>query len=182
MKTHLRRLKLKLALLVPIFLLSLGIVGCQSVDNERIPNMVVNISLSDAGVWNTYGVAGFGSHRNFIFNGTGNSQPAGFPYTSKSATGFGGVLLIEGLDPYNNLGAYPLAYDLACPVERKADVRVIIDSENYVAVCPQCGSVYDVTMAAGAPIGGEAATGKYKYALKMYRVVPSGNGGYYIAN
>ena len=159
-----------------------GLMACQSVDTQRIPNMVVNIALTDAGVWNTYGVAGFGSHRNFIFNGTGSSQPLGFPYTSKSATGFGGVLLIEGLDPYNNLGAYPLAYDLACPVERKADIRVRIDEENYVAVCPQCGSIYDVTMAAGAPISGEAATGKYKYALKMYRVVPSGSGGYYIAN
>lgn len=164
-------------------IISMGFLsGCQAVDNERIPNMVVNISLSDAGVWNTYGVSGFGSHRYFIFNGTGNSQPAGFRYTSKNATGFGGVLLIEGLDPYNNLGAYPLAYDLACPVERRADIRVEIDTENYVAYCRQCGSIYDVTMAAGAPIGGEALTGKYKYALKMYRVVPSGMGGYFIVN
>ena len=155
--------------------------GCSGVDNDRIPNMAVNISLSDAGVWNTYGVSGFGSHRNFIYSSS-EKQPAGFPYKTGSATGFGGVLLIEGLDPYNNLGAYPLAYDLACPVERKADVRVVIDNENYVAVCPQCHSVYDVTMAAGAPIGGEALTGKYKYALKMYQVVPTGSGGYYIIN
>ena len=163
-------------------ILTLGIQSCQSVDNERIPNMVVNISLSDAGVWNTYGVSGFGSHRNFIYTGGANNQPSGFPYTTKSATGFGGVLLIEGLDPYNNLGAYPLAYDLACPVERQPNIRVMIDSENYVAVCPECGSVYDVTMGAGAAIGGEAATGKYKYGLKIYRVVASGLGGFYITN
>lgn len=162
--------------------LCLFLSGCHGVDSERIPNMVVNISLSDAGVWNTYGVAGFGSHRYFIYSPNGGSQPAGFRYTSKSATGFGGVLLIEGLDPYNNLGSWPLAYDLACPVERKPDIRVQIDEENYVAFCRQCNSVYDVTMAAGAPISGEAATGKYKYALKMYRVVPSGSGGYYILN
>lgn len=169
------RFLLFISLVIPFY-------GCQGVDNERIPNMAVNISLSDAGVWNTYGVAGFGSHRNFIYSPMGTSQPAGFRYTPRSATGFGGVLLIEGLDPYNNLGAYPLAYDLSCPVERQPDIRVYIDSENYVAVCPQCGSIYDVTMAAGAPLSGEAATGKYKYALKMYSVVPSGQGGYYILN
>lgn len=156
--------------------------GCKGIDNERIPNMAVNISLSDAGMWNSYGVSGFGSHRNFIYSPSGGSQPSGFPYKYGSATGFGGVLLIEGLDPYNNLGAYPLAYDLACPVERRADIRVKIDNENYVAVCPECKSIYDVTMAAGAPISGEAATGKYKYALKSYRVIPSGQGGYIIIN
>ena len=152
--------------------------GCNSLDDDRIPNLPVNISLADPGLWNTYGVSGFGSHRNFIFK----SQPSGFPYKANSATGFGGVLLIEGMDPYNNLGAYPLAYDLACPVERDPEVRVRISNEDYVAVCPECKSIYDVTMAAGAPISGEAAEGKYKYGLKMYRVVPSGTGGYYITN
>lgn len=170
------------SILLVTLLLSIWLSGCQSVDNERIPNMVVNISLSDAGVWNTYGVSGFGSHRYFIYSTNGNSQPAGFRYGSKSATGFGGVLLIEGLDPFNNLGAYPLAYDLACPVERQPNIRVIIDSENYVAFCPECGSVYDVTMGAGGPIGGPAYSGEYKYGLKMYRVVPSGMGGYMIVN
>lgn len=140
--------------------------------------MPVNISLADAGLWNTYGVSGFGSYRNFIYP----NQPSGYPYKSNGATGFGGVLLIEGLDPFNNLGIYPLAYDLACPVERNPEIRVIIDRENYVAFCPECKSVYDVTNAAGAPISGEANTGKYKYSLKMYRVVPSGLGGYYITN
>lgn len=157
--------------------------GCRSIDTERIPNMLVYVALNDPGLWNTYGVSGFGSHRNFIYQpSTGKSEPTGFFYKEGSGTGFGGVLLIEGMDPYNNLGAYPLAYDLACPVERQADIRVVVSNEDYVAVCPQCKSVYDVTMAAGAPISGEAATGKYKYALKSYRVVPSGNGGYIIRN
>lgn len=162
-------------------LLLVGILSfqsCNTVDNERIPNMPVNISLADPGLWNTYGVAGFGSNRNFILS----KQPAGFSWKSNSATGFGGVLLIEGMDPYNNLGAYPLAYDLACPVERDPNIRVKISNADYVAECTQCHSVYDVTMAAGAPISGEAATGKYKYRLRMYRVIPSGIGGYYITN
>lgn len=156
--------------------------SCKSIDNERIPNMVVNISLSDPGLWNTYGVAGFGSHRNFIYSPSGGSVPKGFPYKTTSATGFGGVLLIEGVDPINALSAAPLAYDLACPVECKPDIRVHIDEEDYVAVCDECHSIYDVTMAGGAPISGVAATGKYKYGLKVYKVIPGGNGGYYITN
>lgn len=168
-----------LALLILSFL---SLQGCNTVDNERIPNMAVNISLSDAGLWNTYGVSGFGSNRNFIYDPGGGSVPSGFPYKYGSATGFGGVLLIEGMDPFSTVTAVPLAYDLACPVERKPDIRVIIDSETYVAVCPQCKSSYDVTMQRGAPISGEASTGKYKYALKSYNCYPSGAGGYIITN
>lgn len=156
--------------------------GCNEVDDERIPNMVVNVSFANIGVWNTYGVSGFGSHKNFIHNPKEGNQPSGFPYNAKSATGFGGVLLIEGMDPNNNLTAYPLAYDLACPVERTPNIRVYIDNDTYVAVCPACGSVYDVTMAAGYPLRGEAAEGKYKYSLKRYQVIPNGSGGYYITN
>ena len=163
-------------------LLTLLLSSCQEVDSERIPNMAVNISLADVGMWNTYGVSGFGNSRNFIYNISGSSQPAGFPYKTNSATGFGGVLLIEGMDPFTATTSTPLAYDLACPVERKPTIRVYIDKEDYVAVCPQCNSVYNVTMAGGSPISGEAAEGKYKYSLKSYRVIPSGNGGYFITN
>lgn len=160
----------------------LMMTACQSIDDERIPNMPVNISLSDPGVWNTYGVSGFGSHRNFIYNSKGASQPAGFAYKSTSATGFGGVLLIEGVDPLLAVTAAPLAYDLACPVERNPQIRVEVENETYMAVCPECRSIYDVTVAHGAPISGEAATGKYKYGLKSYRVLASGYGGYIISN
>lgn len=168
-----------LALASSLALMALSLCACHSVDTERIPNLPVYIALDNPGLWNSYGVAGFGSHRNFII---GKKLPPNFFYKNGSATGFGGVLLIEGLDPYNNLGAYPLAYDLACPVERDPDIIVSIDNENYVAVCPECLSIYDVTMAAGAPISGPAYSGKYKYALKNYRVVPSSSGGYFITN
>ena len=144
--------------------------------------MAVNISLADAGLWNTYGVSGFGSSRNFIYNASGSSQPSGFAYKYGSATGFGGVLLIEGIDAFNPAYAAPLAYDLACPVERKASIRVHIDKQTYVAVCNECNSTYDVTMGNGAPLSGVAASGKYKYALRQYSVIASGNGGYFITN
>lgn len=174
-----RKFPLKLLLCVSIIC---HLNSCQNIDNERIPNLLVNISLADPGLWNTFGVSGFGSYRYFIHNNQGSSQPAGFTYKSGSGTGFGGVLLIEGMDPFSAVTAAPLAYDLACPVERDPNIRVVVDTETYVAVCSQCKSVYDVTMQRGAPISGEAATGKYKYALKSYNCVPSGYGGFIITN
>lgn len=158
-----------------------ALTGCDSVDDDRIPNMPVNIVLADAGTWNTYGVSGFGSSRRFIL-AQGVREPSGFPYSQTSATGFGGVLLINGMDPYTTTTDTPLAYDLACPVEMKASVRVEVEGELYNAVCPVCGSKYDVTMGGGGPLSGPAAAGERKLGLKRYTCYPSGSGGYIIAN
>lgn len=158
-----------------------ALAGCHSVDDDRIPMHAVSINLADAGRWNTYGVAGFGTSRRFIMS-SGLREPQGFPYSTQSATGYGGVLLINGMDPFTATTDTPLAYDLACPVEVKPDVRVEIKGELYEAVCPVCGSHYDVTMGGGSPLSGPAATGKYKYGLRRYRCLPSGNGGYIITN
>lgn len=171
--------KFKIGLLTLFFLYLLP--GCDTVEDDRIPNYPVSIQIDNAGLWNTYGVSGFGSHRSFILS-NGTRLPSGFPYTSSSATGFGGVLLIEGLDPFSGNSSLPLAYDLACPVERQPTVRVEIETENYMAVCPVCGSVFDVTMQRGAPISGMAATGETKYALKSYNCVAGSSGGYVITN
>lgn len=153
--------------------------GCDSIDEDRIPNMTVNISLADAGMWNTYGVSGFGNYRVFT---TSPRQPANFPFSTTTATGFGGVLLIEGLDPFYGNISMPLAYDLACPVERDPETKIRIDESDFMAVCDVCGSSYDVTMQRGAPIKGPAASSQYKYALKSYTCIESGAGGYYIRN
>ena len=69
------------------------LTSCQSVDDERIPAVPVAIRLGDAGRWNTYGVSGFGLCRYFIRQ---TGEPANFPYTEQTYTGFGGVLLIGG--------------------------------------------------------------------------------------
>lgn len=158
-----------------------GISACHEVDDDRIPNFAVSINLADAGQWNTYGVSGFGSYQRFIF--TNNLRiPAGFPYTGMSATGYGGVLLIAGMDPFSGETLAPLAYDLACPVEMKADIRVEIEGEMYDAVCPQCGSHYDVVMGGGSPKSGIAAAGDHKYGLRRYKCIPAGGGGYSLTN
>lgn len=162
-----------------IFLLSaialLSSAGCDSIDDNRIPTYPVKINLADAGLWNTYGVSGFGIYKYFIKD---ERKPAGFRWVEDSYSGFGGVLLIGGMDNFTTETNVPLAYDLACPVERKQNIRVAIDPENFEAVCPQCGSHYDVTMAGGAPLSGPAA--KEKYGLRRYNCMATSSGGYYI--
>lgn len=151
--------------------------GCHEVDDERIPAMPVNISLGDAGLWNTYGVFGFGMCRYFV---PSLREPSGFQYNVSTAAGYGGVLLVGGMDPYTTETNVPLAYDLACPVECNPNVRVAVDSETFEAVCPKCGSHYDVTMQGGAPVSGQAAEGKHKYGLTRYQCLRTAMGGYMI--
>lgn len=158
-------------------LLLLASGGCASESNGRIPAVPVSINLADAGLWNTYGVAGLGSYRYFV---RPEGEPRGFAYTAGSATGFGGVLLMGGMDPFSGEANVPLAYDMACPVECQPDVRVGIDAQTLEAVCPKCGSRYDVLTAGGAPVGGPALTGSVKRRLQTYHCIPGSFGGYTI--
>lgn len=154
------------------------IVGsCRGVDDDRLPAMPVSINLTDAGMWNRYGVSGFGMCRYFVPK---LGEPAGFFYTAATYTGYGGILLIGGMDPFTAETNVPLAYDLSCPVECNPNVRVHVDADKFEAVCPECGSKYDVTMQGGAPVSGPAAEGKHKYGMRRYTCVPSGSGGYLI--
>ena len=155
--------------------------ACNRIDDDRIPSLPVYINLSGAGMWNTYGVSGVGISRNFI-NRDGVISPSGFPFTATTYLGFGGVLLIGGVDPFNAEPNVPLAYDLSCPVECSASVRVFIDPDDLQAVCPECGSRYDVVMAGGSPVAGPALTGSYKYGLRRYVCDPAQGGGYIVHN
>lgn len=155
--------------------------GCTAVDDTVIPSMPVQIVFSDAGMWNTYGVSGFGDYRYFIRYGS-ERQPSGFPFTGTTYTGYGGVLLISGIDAFTNDAGVPLAYDLSCPIERSQTIRVAIDPESGEAVCPDCHSHYDVLMRGGAPLSGPAATGKRKYGLRRYQCIPQYSGGYVVTN
>ncbi|MDE6561271.1 MAG: hypothetical protein K2K75_07825 [Muribaculaceae bacterium] len=155
--------------------------SCNQVDDDRIPSLPVYINLSDVGWWNTYGVSGIGISRNFI-NWQGVVSPSGFPFNANTYVGFGGVLLIGGIDPFTSDTNVPLAYDLSCPVECKQTVRVAIDPDNLEAVCPECGSHYNVITSGGSPVSGPALTGKYKYGLRRYVCDPAQGGGYIIHN
>ncbi len=158
-------------------LLSAGL-SCNQINDDRIPSLPVYINLSGAGMWNTYGVAGVGLTRSFI-NYQGVTSPAGFPFTATTYLGYGGVLLIGGVDPFTSETNVPLAYDLSCPVERSQTVRVAVDSESLEAVCPKCGSHYNVVTSGGSPVSGPALTDRY--GLRRY-TCSADNGGYIIHN
>ena len=167
------RLPLRIIRLLPAAAVMLA-AGCHGIDDERIPAMPVAINLADAGLWNVYGVKTLGEYNEFI---KPLNIPAGFFYGDNTYTGFGGVLLIGGMDPFDPTTFSPLAYDLSCPVECKRDIRVRIDEEQrYEAVCPVCGSHYDVFQSYGAPLSGKAA--EIGYGLTTYMVGSGPNGEY----
>ncbi|MBR1882474.1 MAG: hypothetical protein IJ808_05575 [Muribaculaceae bacterium] len=154
----------------------LATAACDKVNNKEVPAYTVRLNLSTYALWNTYGVAGVGDYR---FFSRPKQLPANFPYNANTYTGYGGVLLIMGLNSAS--GSYePIAFDAACPVENSMDVVVGIDATNFDAVCPKCGSHYDVLMGAGGPKSGVAHSSKY--GLRNLVVRASQSGGYIITS
>lgn len=151
-----------------ILVLGLCSVSCSHIDSKRLPVTQVNIVFWTQADWVTYGVAGAAGHKNFIKE---LRQPAGFPYTASTYTGFGGVLLCTGYD------GEPMAYDLACPVDCKSTTRVFINND-LLAECPVCHSLYDVFGLRGGPVGGPAA--RDGFGLQVYRVGGGLQGEYLI--
>ncbi len=155
--------------IITVLLTMVMMTSCDKIDNKAIPRFTVRIDLGGHALWNTYGVHGMGEYR--IFN-RDKGIPANFPYNVNTYTGYGGVLLMMGLEA-------PMAYDLACPVESSQDVVLSIDPDNFEAVCPKCGSRYNPLTGAGGPVRGVAINSKL--GMRIYRVTPN-NGGYFISN
>lgn len=145
------------------------LAGCHRLDDQRIPPAPVRLQFYTVAEWTTYGVVGALSHKRYIKD---QRIPSDFPYTALSQTGFGGLLLVGDI-----LGA-PRAYDLACPVECKSDVRIVVDDETLNACCPKCGSVYSIFSNYGQPISGPAA--ELGYGLQKYYVGAGSQGEYMI--
>lgn len=144
--------------------------ACHQLNDERIPAFAVNIDLSNAGVWNAYGVPAWGDYNYFVLP---LLLPQGFNYTAMSQTGYGGVLLVCGQNPFTG-DVEPLAYDMACPVERQQDIRVWMVPGSGEAECQECHSRYDVLTRGGAPTSNPALA--LEYALTPHSCVPSGTG------
>lgn len=140
--------------------------SCHHIDNHRLHVGYVNIGFATVGEWNVYGVSGAGQYKRFILS---ERIPAGFPYTAMSATGVGGVLLCS------TYTTDLVAYDLACPVECRANVRVFVNGDNE-AECPVCGSRYDIFQLPGYPVAGKAA--EEGYGLEVYHVGSGSQGEY----
>ena len=82
--------------------------------------------------------------------------------------GYGGLLIVSGFN------GEIFAYDLACPVERNRNIRVV-PSDNGTAVCPVCHSVFNTSFGLGSPVSGVA-----RVSLQRYRVVRQSEGIYLV--
>lgn len=160
----------KTILIFTVIAAALISVGCDHLDNKRIPPAPVHIPFTTVGDWNVYGVAGALDYRRFIKE---DYIPAGYHYTALSATGFGGVLLV------GDVNGAPAAYDLACPVECRRDVRIFVNTETLEGECPECHSTYDIFSLGGYPLTGPAA--RDGYGLRRYSVSP-GRGEYMLVS
>ncbi len=146
-------------------------VSCTDVsDKNRIPWREVNIDLYTMGYWTQYGVHTAGMYRVFRVE---DRIPASYPFTAKTRTGYGGVLIYN--TPYGNV----CVFDLSCPVEHKASIRVTFDENTNEAVCSKCGSRYELMEGTGSPISGEAV--KDNVWLTKYTAIKTGS-GYSIRN
>ena len=84
--------------------------------------------------------------------------------TAGERTGFSGVLVVCGIDNYGNAAYY--AFDLCCPHEAKKNI--IIEADNAgKAICPECGTEYDIGYGTGAPTKGVS-----QYPLRKYYMAP----------
>ena len=85
------------------------------------------------------------------------------PLYATDRIGFGGIIVYTTLE-----GKYA-AFDLACPVEVKRDVRVEPDGSGFLN-CPSCGEQYDIMFGLGYPTKGIS-----QEALKIYKTSLYGN-------
>ena len=77
--------------------------------------------------------------------------------------GYGGILVV-----HNMLGEYK-AFDRTCPYEANSSVTVEVDNEVLYAVCPKCGSKYEIGTSSGT------TSGPSKHGLRQYSVALNGN-------
>jgi hypothetical protein len=78
--------------------------------------------------------------------------------------GFGGILVVHTLlDEYK-------AFDRACPYEAQAGITVEVDEALLYAVCPQCGSKYEIGFGTGS-----LSEGTGRYGLRPYTAILSGS-------
>ena len=92
----------------------------------------------------------------------GNSVVITEPNKQGQYIGYSGLLICYGLDDKY------YAFDLCCPHEHRRDIRVEVDM--IFAVCPECGSQFDVGFGSGFCNKGES-----KYPLKRYTVTRTGD-------
>ena len=85
------------------------------------------------------------------------------PRISGEATGYGGILVVSGLDDQI------FAYDLSCPNEKASTTR-ITPFDNGTASCSTCNTLYNTANGSG-----QALNSTTKLVLQRYRCIRNGN-------
>ncbi len=88
--------------------------------------------------------------------------------------GKSGLLVINiGLDEYGQ----PMlrAFDLCCPYENRANIKIKVNNKDLKAVCSECKSEFDILNGIGNRVSGPAGRGLFFYRIRsegdsFYRV------------
>ncbi len=144
-------LKVKNYIFVLLLVLS---VACSNPYQSPIPDVPVEISLNMLSYDPTFGGV---IDDTLVF-----VHPRAYP---PFHVGYGGVLVVVGLDTESTFNTRFFSYDLSCPYEAKRDVRVytIPDNPGHVR-CRECGSEFYVRDG-----WGRVSKGPSKYGLKRYQ-------------
>ncbi|MFA6999361.1 MAG: hypothetical protein WC198_09400 [Victivallaceae bacterium] len=143
-------LKIRLLFFTGSFLFFGIISGCEDNYISSIPNYPVSLELNLTASYPTF-----------------KDNPYQFlvfekPRYDYEYLGYGGILVVCGFGSDRPYEYY--AYDLACPHEADAKIKVTPNS-NGQAVCNTCGSVYDIVNGFGIPIDDSPA----REPLKRYK-------------
>lgn len=142
-------IKVKVSLILLTFVVILS--ACDDNYRSSIPDMPVHLELN---LITNYPIFRNSVNQFLVFTR---------PIKSTDRIGFGGILVYSGFDMQYH------AFDLACPHEVNSSIRVT-PNELGQAVCPSCGSVFDLTFGIGNPISGPA-----KETLRRYRTSLQGD-------
>jgi nitrite reductase/ring-hydroxylating ferredoxin subunit len=131
-----------------VLLLCLFILACEGLENP-IPNYPAHLDLD------------------LTFEDKAlRDVPSSKAYTLKNINtnteriGFGGILVVHAVDDQF------YAFDMACPHEANRSTLIEADANTLSAVCPKCGTKYDIGFG-----GSGAPNGVGKNYLKKYTVI-----------
>ncbi|MDH6308508.1 hypothetical protein M2451_000819 [Dysgonomonas sp. PFB1-18] len=85
-----------------------------------------------------------------------------YPILAGESLGYAGLIVVNSIYATNTPDLF--AFDLSCPNEKMAHIRVK-GSGNFTATCEKCGKVYDLMS------NGRITDGSSKLHLQRYRVV-----------
>lgn len=90
----------------------------------------------------------------------GTALSVNVPFSYNTQLGYGGLIIVHALSPENTF----YAFDSSCPYEKEQNIKVKVS--QLEAICPQCGSKFDIVTGFGVPIAGPA-----RNPLKRYNSV-----------